>query len=175
MRMEHRRTEDKYHQLRLETRATAVEALLHPLKDHIKLKEIDSSALAIAKHWNYHPDRKVEWNWRKIYTEYSFRHPKRFEIAIWHSSLLCGLSIGKPTWAGEKLCLELIEASPEKTPLGGTIFSLTVQSAEAYALAIGATQVRIMNPINVYVRKYYESFGFNYSGNKSNYCARDIL
>ncbi|GAB59431.1 hypothetical protein RNAN_2434 [Rheinheimera nanhaiensis E407-8] len=39
---------------------------------------------------------------------------------------------------------------------------------------IGASQIRIMNPINSKVRSHYESLGFTYVGGKSDYCTMDL-
>lgn len=172
---EHRATEERYQQARTISRATAWEFLPAPLREAVSFKDVDDLAINLSRCWEEHPGRRVLWNWRQLYTEYAFRHPKRFELAVWCSSFLCGLSLGKPTWGGGKLRLDLIEASPWKTPLSGKVVQLSIIAAAAYARHIGATELRIMHPINSVVRQHYISHGFIYVGGKKNdYCVREL-
>lgn len=115
------------------------------------------------------------WSWSQWASRYAAIYPKRFELTIWFHSKLCSVSLGRPTWGAGKLRLDMIESSPEKTPLSGNISQLTVMAAEAYAINIGAQQVRIMNPINSKVRAHYESVGYFYVGGKSDYCIKDLI
>lgn len=89
--------------------------------------------------------------------------------------MLCSVSLGRPTWSAGKLRLDMIESAPEKTPLSGQTTKLTIIAAETYADIIGASQIRIMNPINSKVRSHYESLGFTYVGGKSDYCIKDLI
>lgn len=171
---EHRATEERYQQARTISRATAWEFLPVSLREAVSFRDIDVLAINLSRRWEEHPERRVLWDWRQIYSAYAFRHPKRFELAIWCSSLLCGLSIGKPTWGEGKLRLDLIEASPQKTPLSGKAVQLTILAAAAYGRHIGATELRIMHPINNTVRQHYISHGFIYLGGKSDYCVRGL-
>ncbi len=102
-------------------------------------------------------------------------HPKRFELAIWHRKLfLAGAAIGRPTWGNGKLRLDFIESSPMGTPIDGLITEISIATSEVYADVIGATQIRIMNPINETVKKYYLSkAGFLYN-QKDDFCYRDL-
>lgn len=102
-------------------------------------------------------------------------HPKRFELSIWHKDFhLCSASIGRPTWGGGKLRLDYLESAPQGTPLDGLITDITIAVSAAYARTIGATQLRIMNPINDKVRSHYlskPSFAYD---KKGNFCYRDL-
>jgi len=131
---------------------------------------------AKAKQWGTSPNRRVDWSWPEGGSEYAWRHPKRFEVAIWYRNLfLSGLGLGRPTWSGNKLRLDFLEASPKATPLTGLVTLIAVGTAEAYADAIGAVQLRIMSPINSKVKDHYLNSLTGYSYNaKGNYCYRDL-
>lgn len=68
---------------------------------------------------------------------------------------------------GSRLRLDLIEGNPEK-PSGVKAFEPVFLAMVGYAEALGASELRIMNPINGDVRRYYERFGFAYI-NKGDY------
>lgn len=172
MKASHQFSEDKYANARNKARAIAFEQLPESLQEACSLREIDGAALVQCKRWALDPTRRVDWSWGTGIRQYAFRHPKRFELAIWYRSLLCGLSLGRPTWSGSRLRLDFIEAAPVNTPLTGHIFIITLKAAEAYADIIGAQEIRVMHPINSRVRNYYESFGFTYVGGKQDYCTK---
>lgn len=146
------------------------------LRNSVKLTDIDLRSKLASAEWEKSSSRKVDWNWRDGANAYAWRNPKRFEIAIWYQdAFLCGLSIGRPTWSGNKLRLDFIEASPKATPLSGLITDITIAAAEAYADVIGAVQIRIMHPINEKVRDHYLSpeRGFSFD-QKGNFCFKDL-
>ncbi|WP_052749094.1 hypothetical protein [Arsukibacterium ikkense] len=58
--------------------------------------------------------------------------------------------------------LDVIEANPDKTPLSGQIFTIAMTAFEAYADAIGATQIKIMRPLNQKLISLYQQKGFIY-------------
>ncbi len=125
----------------------------------LKAKLIDASALAQSERWNSSSKRKVDWEWVKGYSSFKFRYPKRFEMALWHNNVLASLSLGRPTYQGSKLRLDFIEGNPDR-PDGIKVFEPTFLAMVGYAQALGARELRIMNPINSDVRHYYERFGF---------------
>lgn len=183
----HKITEDKYDLLRAYARDLAAGSLptvalnnrgqAINLKQSVNLTSIDLRSKIASKEWNASPTRKMDWNWKTGVDSYAWLNPKRFELAIWHQNIfLCGLAIGRPTWSGNKLRLDFIEASPTTTPLTGLVTDITILAAEAYADAIGAVQIRIMNPINDKVRAHYlkpeRGFSFN---EKYNFCFKDLL
>lgn len=124
--------------------------------------------------WEQTGSRRVAWDWDKVLKSYR-AHPKRFELSIWHKDLfLCGATIGKPTWNGGKLRLDFIEASPIRSPLSGLIIDLIIIAGAAYAEIIGATQLRIMHPINENVKNLYLGKpGFTYD-KRGNFCYRNL-
>ena len=127
----------------------------------LTLKLIDSFALNASKAWENSPSRRVDWNWVEGYSAFKFRYPKRFELAIWANNKLQSLTLGRPTYTGTALRLDFIEASPVKDKnlkvVPATLFVMLT-----YAEALGANELRIMNPINEDVKKYYQSLGLTY-------------
>ncbi|MFV1872121.1 MAG: hypothetical protein ACMZ64_02175 [Oleiphilus sp.] len=134
---------------------------------NLKAKLIDSIALAQSERWNLSSRRKVDWEWFEGYKAFKYRHPKRFEMALFHNNTLASLSLGRPSYQGTKLRLDFIEGNPDK-PSNVKVFEPTFLAMVGYAHALGAKELRIMNPINGDVRRYYERFGFAYT-NKDDY------
>lgn len=137
-------------------------------KDFISQKEslykatlIDNEALIKSVRWEQSPKRRVDWDWINGYSTFKFRYPKRFEMALWYKNKLASLSLGRPTYNGHSLRLDYIEGSPEKSE-NVKVFEPTLIAMIAYAEAIGANELRVMNPINTAVRQHYERFGLQY-------------
>jgi hypothetical protein len=186
MKQTHRVTEDAYEAIRIKARDIAAESL--PLvmtnsagqgvsvRGAVNFSGIDFKARNQANTWHSSPFRRVDWPWMKSVGNYAWLNPKRFELAIWFKGYhLSGLALGRPTWSGNKLRLDFIEASPEKNALTGLVTDITIIAAVAHATAIGASQIRIMNPINEKVRNHYLSSnrGFSYDKHE-NFCYKDI-
>ncbi|MFC3150847.1 hypothetical protein ACFOEK_07395 [Litoribrevibacter euphylliae] len=172
MQTSHSSTEAKYNQLRDLSLEVAQNNLPQGLKDLVDLKKIDLRAISQARRWEYSLSRSddADWSWENGFRSYAYRHPKRFELAIWYAKAeLCGLSIGKPTYSGAKLRLDVIEGAPWNHPLKRKVVELSVAAAEVYGDSIGAEQIRIMRPVNNQVIKYYQEFGFTlFNGKQSN-------
>lgn len=124
-------------------------------------KLIDAVALLQAKNWSLSPRRHVDWDWIKGYNLFKFRYPKRFEMALWQNNKLVSLTLGRPTYAGGRMRLDFIEASPDK-PKELKVFEISLFAIGTYAKALGAHELRIMHPINERVRDYYARFGLLY-------------
>ena len=186
MKETHRTTENLYDGIRIKARAIASESLPVVMtnsagqgisvRSSVSLTGIDFKARTQASAWHSSPFRKVDWPWMKSVGNYAWLNPKRFELAIWYKDQhLSGLALGRPTWSGNKLRLDFIEASPEKNALTGLVTDITIIAAVAHATAIGASQIRIMNPINEKVRNHYLSSGRGFSYDKQeNFCYKDI-
>jgi len=155
-------TERDYNKLRKEALRAARKAYEEAGKENIRATSISPEALKACKAWNNSLDRRVDWDWSSLYTEFKNEHPKRFEIALWKGCQLIGLSLGKPSYCASNLRLELVEASPPDLGDRPSIMNLVLLAYVIYAHMINATEIRIMNPINDYVIKHYEKYGYTY-------------
>ncbi len=158
MRTTHLAAEERYDALR--KAALRAAKMLLPNSGSIDLRLVDFEALAAAKKWAASPSRFLDWDWAGGYRDFRFRHPKRFELAIWHESALVGLCLGRPTYHGGGLRLDFAEASPEGRAI--QIMPIMLFAMTGYATAIGASEIRLVHPVNEQVRKYYESLGLTY-------------
>ncbi len=122
---------------------------------------INQFALNECSKWGLSDRRRVKWDWVVGYPDFKFSYPKRFEMALWHKGKLVSLSLGRPTYNGLSLRLDFVEGNPERAS-DVKVFQATFAAMVIYADSIGAKSLRIMNPVNAQVRKYYESFGLNY-------------
>lgn len=174
---------EKFEMVRQISREVAYEQLSPVLKNrfgqailrgNIGLDGFTFEAQRKLKSWERSGSRRVAWDWDEVTKSYR-THLKRFKLSIWFKDLeLSGASIGRPTWSGGKLRLDYIESHPMGTPLDGLVTDISVAAGVVYANAIGATQLRIMNPVNAAVRDHYLSkpgFSFNERGN---FCYRDL-
>lgn len=81
--------------------------------------------------------------------------------------------MGRPTFYGSAMRLDIIEASPSDTGDRPSIFESVLVAYGIYARLINAKQIRIMNPVNDEVKSYYESFGYVYRF-KGDYLFKDV-
>ncbi len=127
----------------------------------LKATLITPAALTQSQRWAILPRRQVDWDWTEGYNAFSYRYPKRFEMALWQGDVLMSLTMGRPTYQGTKLRLDFIEGNPDK-PRDVKVFEPTFLAMVGYAQALGANELRVMNPINAEVKSYYERFGLTY-------------
>lgn len=144
------------------------------LRDNISLSGFTLECQRELRKGEVVSSRRIVWDWDVARKQYH-AHPKRFELAVWYKNQqMCGASIGKPTRHGSKLRLDFLESAPQGTPLDGLITDIVITAGVAYARLIGATQLRIMKPINEQVKSYYLSKpGFSYD-TRGNFCYRDL-
>ncbi|HHI94345.1 MAG TPA: hypothetical protein ENK04_12650 [Gammaproteobacteria bacterium] len=144
------------------------------LRDNISLSGFTLKCQKELRKWEKVDSRRVAWDWDVVQKKYR-AHPKRFELAVWYRKYqMCGASIGKPTCHGGKLRLDFLESAPQGTPLDGLITDIVITAGVAYAKLIGATQLRIMKPVNEQVKNYYSSRpGFSYDAH-GDFCYRDL-
>jgi len=83
-------------------------------------------------------------------------------MALWDAGKLIGLSMGRPTYQGTALRLDVVEAAPSDLGDRPSIFETVLLAYGIYARLINAKQIRIMNPVNDRVRTYYESYNYKY-------------
>jgi len=176
MRASHKEAEDRYESFRNLARTKISEALPYGDKNLIKLEGVTTRALSFAKTWNSYVSRLVDWDWAFGYRSYCTRYPKRFELATWYGNQLSSLSLGRPSYRGNHLRLDFIEALPENNPLKGRVVPIVISVAELYGTIIGASQLRIIDPIDPKLVGYYSSFGYRYikKGTKKHYLVKDL-
>lgn len=102
------------------------------------------------------------WDWRKERSHFASRYPKRFEVALWQSNKLIGVSLGRPTCNATGLRLDIIEGSPSDLGDRPPVTIEVLLAYEVYAKMIGASHIRIMKPVNEDVKNYYCQLGYTY-------------
>ncbi|XPF95463.1 hypothetical protein ACM9HF_05465 [Colwellia sp. RE-S-Sl-9] len=168
MKTEHLNAENKYQQYRNEALALAKKNLPYDLKDNVIFRDIDKDALLMAQIWESSPYRKnLPWSFSQGYKKWAYRHPDRLDLAVWLNTTLCSLAIGFPTKTGQSMRLDVIEKNPcEQHILDKRIFEINITVFEAYADLIGASQIKIMRPLNDKLIHYYRNHGFIYQKSK---------
>ncbi len=169
----HLDAEQHYSKIRREALNAASEILMSGSGPNIRLTEINTNALNSSKDWNSSKTRIKNWDWVEGYSIFKFRYPKRFEMALWEAKSLIGLSMGRPTYQGTALRLDVVEASPSDLNDRPAIFEAVLLGYGIYARLINAKQIRIMNPVNERVKSYYEEYNYKYIA-KGDYMVKDI-
>lgn len=132
----------------------------------LRLFPIDENALQHAEEtWAAIkvPGRPEPFRWRDILKS-ERRTPRRFEMAVWNGSLLCGLTIGKASrsmnGSDSNVTITFLQGAPAPiNKLRGYIAPIAIDAAEAYARILGRPMVFIKDPLPE-VRSYYEKFDF---------------
>jgi hypothetical protein len=159
MQATHKQAEVKYRDLRTIAYELTLEQLPYQDREAISLGEItDAASVALNRRQD---SRTVDWDWRFGVGSYRKRYPNRFELAIWYNRALCGLSLGRPSFRGTRVRLDFVERVPGENPLAGRVVPVALTAYEIYARLIGASQVRIMDPLRGLV-DYYSSFNYVY-------------
>lgn len=154
--------ERRYSSYRAEVFRQVKSVLNYPDSQHITLADISTKALIQSRVWGDIPGRKVDFNWEIDCQIYRKRYPKRFELAIWYQNRLESLALGRPSYNGSRVRLELIERTAGNSFLKGRAFLITELSLIAYASLLGADEIRIMEPVNESVKNYYIARGYTY-------------
>ncbi|SHG28832.1 hypothetical protein SAMN04487965_3697 [Microbulbifer donghaiensis] len=175
----HMDAERRYSAYRSEVFKHVKETLTYSDSHLITLADINQRALAQARLWATIPGREVDFNWERDCQLYRKRYPKRFELAIWYQNRLESLALGRPSYNGSRVRLELVERIAGHSYLKGRVFLITELSLIAYASLLGAEEIRIMEPINESVKNYYVSRGYTYVPSKGakyfpDYCVKKL-
>lgn len=134
----------------------AAEAKLAAAGIVAELRPLDASALAaFAAQWRGHPTRRVAWPWSDMAADWRRACPERFELAVWSGGQLCALALGRPAPSARHLALHYQEGSPNPAhPLRGRVTAVVLIAAEAYALVLGKTELRLVEPLPALVSYY---------------------
>lgn len=139
----------------------------------LRLDEIDDGALQQAETvWSSLPEkgRPPIFLWREIVQQVRST-PRRFEMAIWNGSVLCGMVCGKASKGRNgddtNVTLRYLQGAPSTiNPLRGHIAALSLDAASAYALALGKSKIYLKNPLDG-VRPHYEKLGFTLANRRA--------
>lgn len=170
MRSTHLDAENRYSVLRQNSITAAKRILSVPAGTDLRL--ITAAALTQAKQWESDPEREVNWDWFAGYSAFRFRHPKRFELTIWQQERLISISMGRPTYHGSGMRLDFMEATKSDTRV--RVLPITLVALATYGRAVGASEIRLVHPINDKVKSYYEAAGLIYV-KKGDYLFKRII
>ena len=85
-------------------------------------------------------------------------HDDQFEVAVWCGPALCGLGVGALRYGN--LEIDNLEGSPDfRHPLKGAVRYAVIEAARAYAVALGASELRLNHPRPALLT-IYEEMGF---------------
>jgi len=157
MQLSHFKTIQRYDESRKQARELAKKGLPRHLK-RLTLAPVDNFALIAFRAIDKEAHRTVDWDWN-FAPKYCKRYPKAFDLSVWNGNSLCSLSLGRPTYKGTEMRLDFIEKFTNNPVFSGDMFGISLLAYEAYGKIIGARQLRIMNPENEKLIKYYSSYG----------------
>jgi hypothetical protein len=105
-------------------------------------------------------------------------HPDRFELAVWSGGTLCGLAMGRPAPTASHLSLYYLEGNPDSSnPLHFKVANVVITALRAYAVALGKTELRMVDPLPQAIPFYCSPvMGFELVNPPSEapYCRRSI-
>lgn len=133
-----------------------------PSGSDLRIMPIDESALTFwraIQHFNaVHPTGGFPWDeiFKQVYST-----PKRFDIAIWDGSVLCGLCCGMASRGNQFVTLKWLERfETDRNGLKGMIAEIAITAADHYAKIINRQYVRLKDPIPEAVKHVYAPLGF---------------
>ena len=131
------------------------------LPKRYQLEGIGFAALkSFDKVWRSHK-RLVKWDWLDQAQRWKRTDHSRLELAVWQDGELCGLMIGRTSKRKTIVYVLGIEGAPYSHPLKGYIIPLALEVAEAYAVAVGAKELRLDKPAAILVARY-EKLGYTF-------------
>lgn len=173
--------EERYRMLRRKA-FSAAGVLLADAKavrpEELTLSEIPTISLHLAVlGWANDPARRVNWDWIGMLARYRRNYPSRFELAVLAEGDVCALALGKPSATRSHCALEFVEASPAPThALKHRVLNIVFTALEHYCVAIGAAEMRIVEPLPDLIPVYTARHGFGVAQdqNRRPYCWREV-
>jgi hypothetical protein len=148
-----------------------------------RLSDIDHATLsAWRRTWaEPHPSGEGGWDWA-VLTEPAHVDPAALSVALWSGGTLCGLALARASHrrsSGHRGAIKIyyLEGNPDPLhPLKGVVAALLVNAAEAYGRSLGASKVRLVDPLPGALR-LYSDLGFTVVRTHSGalYCEKEIL
>jgi len=123
----------------------------------VRLTPINGAALLYYKKW---PDigrtpPNGGWDWESWSINYKEKYPKRFDVAIWFGTTLCGLALGKMSEKNIHVRLEVLEGSTDGThPLKGRVAYIALTALEMFGYALNAEEAKIIDPVHGAITSY---------------------
>jgi len=122
-----------------------------------------------------------DWNWGGLKRKNNKKFSKRyFNVALWHNTELCGLSLGHFSRSEKHLWVDFIEGSPVKDhSLKGYVLKIIIATNLEYAFVMKKKYLKLAEPVEGLI-KTYEKMGFEYINTglfhkKRPICRREIL
>lgn len=92
-------------------------------------------------------DPRGGFPWDRIYDQL-ISTPRRFDVAIWSGSLLCGMAAGKASRGDENVTIKWMERFPiPDDPLKSWVATTAFTAADHYAKILGRQYLMIRNPL----------------------------
>ncbi len=138
-----------------ETRRQALAAATARVRARLRTSDvvfglIDDAALAAwTEQWRpaHQPGSPGGWDWARERRAWQ-GVIGRFEAALWHGPVLCGLALGKPSDGPSHLAVRLLEGNPVPAhPLRREVARSLLVAAEEYARALGKRELRLIQPL----------------------------
>jgi GNAT superfamily N-acetyltransferase len=134
----------------------------------IRLTPINEGALQqVESIWPllHAPQRPAPFRWREIYNQVRTT-PRRFDMAIWNGSMLCGLVVGKASrgdGSGDSnVTIRYLQRAPDLiNPLKGSVAAMAFDGAAAYGTYLDRRMLYLKSPLPPVV-PFYEKFGFSF-------------
>jgi len=174
--------ERRYTSIRYDVYQTVEQKLLFLFNKSIRLTSIDNNALLYWQDkWMPHNHRyppEGGWDWRNEIIKVRQTLPNRFEVAIWHEEILCGLAMGKPSGGSSHLAIYLMEGYPLKHPLNALITRIVLEVGTTYAVALGKENLMLIDPLEKMIKVYTKRYGFEFKTAKNHpkhFCIRNIV
>ena len=145
----------RYERRRIASYARAQTRMAHRLGlSELRLAQIDAKALQVWREvWTEkHPSGVARWDWEELARTFR-RNPAAFTLALWHEGLLCGLAAGdvaQRRGSGERAAVSIryVQSIPVRAhPLKRKVVLITVAAAESYGDMLGASHVRVRDPL----------------------------
>jgi hypothetical protein len=122
----------------------------------LELTSILEPQLCAAEAWHGHPNRLVDWDWRRLLHKFR-KKPKRMDVAFYCRGVLCGLMIASISRGKVAINIRFVEASPDPMhPLKGSFLFLALMQAELFARFTNCTRVSVSQPAPELVGRYMD-------------------
>jgi hypothetical protein len=148
----------------------------------LRLADTDENTTAVwrATWHGAHPTGYGSWDWDRILAR-AWRRPAAFHVAVWSGEHLCALGVGRPSkrrLAGVRhtISVHYMESAHSiDHPLRHKVAALVIAAAAAYGERLGASRIRLINPLPGVLR-LYEQYGFTvaWKAGQPVYCERRI-